>query len=102
MENNYIIKYLPTFSEELNSILYYLAHELKNKKAAENFYKDVFQKIEKRSFNPTAFTVYRKTKSGDNWYKIQVKNFTIFYVVKDIVMEIRRIYYSRRNFDKLI
>lgn len=36
------------------------------------------------------------------YYKINVKNYTIFYVVKDSVMEIRRIYYGQRNFDNLI
>jgi hypothetical protein len=36
------------------------------------------------------------------YYKINVKNYTISYVVKDIVMEIRRIYYSQRNFENLI
>ena len=34
--------------------------------------------------------------------KIAAKNYTIFYIVKDNTMEIRRILYSRRNFDKLI
>ena len=36
------------------------------------------------------------------YYKINVKKYTIFYVVKDNIMEIRRIYYSQRNFEKLM
>lgn len=31
-----------------------------------------------------------------------VKNYTIFYVVKDNTMEVRRILYSKRNLDKFI
>ena len=31
------------------------------------------------------------------YYRIQVKNFTIFYVVIDNVMEVRRILYGKRN-----
>ena len=104
MENNkYKIKYLPTFSNQLNSILYYFAYELKNKIVAENFYKEVMQKIEKRSISPASFEIFKKTKEeGVNWYRIQVKKFTIFYVVKGDTMEVRRTLYSRRIFDKLV
>ena len=100
--NKYTIKYLPTFSEQLNNILYYFVNVLKNEIAAKNFYKEVFDKIEKRSFNPTSFKVFKISKLENiNWYRIYVKNFTIFYVVRDNVMEIRRIYYSRSNFNNL-
>ena len=102
MENKYIIKYLPTFNEELNSILYYFVNELKNKNAAENLYKEVFNRIERRSFAPNAFKVFKTTKKGESWYRIQVKKFTIFYVVKNNIMEVRRILYNKRNFGKLI
>ncbi len=103
MENKYIIKYLPTFINQFNEILYYLKNKLKNKIVADKFYKDVISKIEKRSEFPMAFEVFKKTKNEKvNWYTIQVRNFTVFYVVKDNCMEVRRIYYNKRNFDKLI
>ncbi|MCI8420500.1 MAG: type II toxin-antitoxin system RelE/ParE family toxin, partial [Oscillospiraceae bacterium] len=34
------------------------------------------------------------------YYRIQVRNFTIFYVVIDGTMEVRRILYSRSNIRK--
>lgn len=104
MENKkYTIRYLPTFINQFNSILNYIANNLKNKIAADNMYKDVVKQIEKRSENPVSFEIFKNTKNKNvNWYKIQVKNFTIFYVVKDNCMEVSRIYYNRRNFDKLI
>ncbi len=102
-KNNYTIKYLPTFISQFNDILYYFTHELNNKIAAENFYREVINKIEKRSEFPTAFEVFKESREkGVKWYKIQIKNFTIFYVVKNEIMEVRRIYYSKRKFDKLI
>ena len=36
------------------------------------------------------------------YYRIQVKNYTIFYVVIGNTMEVRRIIYSRRNLQNLI
>lgn len=99
----YTTRYLPTFISQFNNILYYLTYGLKNKIAAENFYKEVIEKIEKRSEFPTAFKAFKKTKKeGVNWYRIQIKNYTVFYVVENNIMEIRRIYYCKRNFDKLI
>lgn len=104
MENkNYTISYLPTFIEQFNLILNYIANNLKNKIAADKLYKNVVEQIEKRSQSPKSFEIFKNTKEKNvNWYKIKVKNFTIFYVVKDNCMEISRIYYSKRNFDKLI
>lgn len=99
----YEIKYLPTFISQLNNILYYITYELKNKIAADNFYNEVVKQIEIRSNAPESYEVFKTIKDEKiKYYKINVKNYTIFYVVKDNVMEIRRIYYSQRNFDNLI
>ena len=104
MDNKkYNIKYLPTFIYQLNNILYHLTYVLKNKNAAERFREEVIEKIEKRSESPTSFEIFKNSKiEKTNWYRIYVKNYTISYVVKNDVMEVRRIYYSRRSFEKLI
>ena len=94
VNKKYEIEYLPTFISQFNNILYYITYELKNKIAADNFYNEVVKQIEIRS---------EAIKNGEvKYYKINVKNYTIFYVVKNNIMEIRRIYYSQRNFDNLI
>ena len=99
----YEIKYVPTFISQFNSILYYITYELKNKIAADNFYNEVVKQIEIRSNDPESYEVFRTLKDEKiKYYKINVKNYTIFYVVKENVMEIRRIYYSQRNFENLI
>lgn len=99
----YEIRYLPTFISQFNSILYYIAYELKNKIAADNFYTEVVEQIEIRSEYPEAYEVFKILKDGNTkYYKINVKNYTIFYVVKDNIMEARRIYYIQRNFEKLL
>lgn len=99
----YIIQYHKTYIEQFNRILYYITYKLKNKIAADNFFNEVIRQIEIRSKSPEAFEVYKITKNGKSkYYKINVKNYIIFYVVKDNIMEIRRIYYKQRNLDKLI
>ena len=99
----YEIIYLPTFISQFNNILYYITYELGNKIAADNFYNEVVKQIEIRSNAPKSYEIFKTIKSEKiKYYKIKVKNYTIFYVVKDNVMEIRRIYYSQRNFDNLI
>ena len=102
-KNKFIIKYTATFINQFNNITKYFIYKLKNKIAAENFYNEVINKIEKRSENSEGFEKYRSRRKRKNtYYRIYVKNYTIFYVVKNNTMEIRRILYSRRNFDNLI
>ena len=99
----YEIRYLPTFISQFNNILFYITYELKNKIAADNFYNEVVKQIEIRSNAPKPYQVFKTIQDEQiKYYKINVKNFTIFYVVKDNVMEVRRIYYSQRNFENLI
>lgn len=99
----YEIKYLPTFISQFNNILYYITYELKNKIAADNFYSEVVKQIEIRSEAPESYKVFKTIRNEEiKYYKINVKNYTIFYVVKDNIIEIRRIYYSQRNFENLI
>ncbi len=101
--NRYTIKYTSTYINQFNSILNYIVNNLKNKIAAENFYNEVIKEIENRSKNPESFEKYVSIRKRKNiYYRIYVKNYTIFYTVTNNTMEIRRIIYSRRNFDKLI
>ena len=48
-KNKYTIKYLPSFSEELDEIIYYITFILKNKKAAERLLQNVHNALEQRS-----------------------------------------------------
>lgn len=99
----YKIMYSSTFIKQFNGVLKYLKNKLKNKIAAENFYNEVIKEIEKRSENPENYEKYMGSQKRKNtYYRIYVKNYTIFYVVKDNTMEIRRIIYSKRNLDKIL
>lgn len=103
MANKYTIRYTATFIKQFNNISKYIIYKLQNKIAAESFYYEVINEIEKRSKNPESFEKYKSRRKRKNtYYKINVKNYTIFYVVQNNTMEIRRILYSRRNLDNLI
>ena len=102
-KNKYAIKYSDTFVKQFNNILRYSIYKLQNKIAAENFYDEVIKEIEKQREYPESFEKYNSRRKRKNtYYRIYVKNYTIFYTVRDNVMEVRRILSSRRNFDKLI
>lgn len=103
MSKRYEIKYMSSFSEEMIEILLYINQKLNNKKAAENLYKNVIDAIIERSKNPTSFEVYRVSKAlNKQWYRIYVKNFTIFYSVENSIMTVAHILYSKRNLTKFI
>ena len=99
----YQIRYLPTFISQFNNILYYIKYELKNKIAADSLYNEVVTQIEIRSQAPESYEIFKKFENVNiKYYKINIKNYTVFYSVKGNIMEVSRIYYSQRNFDKLI
>ena len=104
MENHkYEIRYTSTFINQFNNILKYFVNKLNNKIAAENFYKKVVREIEKRSESPESYKKYSEIKKRKNaYYRIYVNNYTIFYIVKDNAMELRKIIYSKRDFNNLI
>ena len=102
-KNKYMIKYLSSFSEELDEIIYYITLILKNKKAAEKLLQNVQNAIEQRSESPESYEIYKsKANMKYDWYRIYIGYFTIFYTVRNTIMEITHIIYSSRNFDNLI
>lgn len=102
-KNKYTITYLPLFYEDLENIIRYIVYDLENKNAAEKLLQHIENAILKRSENPEAFEQYESKKARkQNWYRIYVRNYTIFYVVTGDCMEVRRIVYSRRNLKNII
>ena len=64
---------------------------------------DIELAIVKRLEMPLSFAPYQSSKIRNHpYYRINVRNFSIFYVVIDDTMEVRRLLYSKRNIDELI
>lgn len=97
------LRFLPLFEEDLNEIVDYITHRLKNPIAADALVSDVQTAIRNRLSCAEAFEQYHSAKERQYpYYRITVRNYTIFYVVMDDVMEVRRIIYSRRDIKRQI
>lgn len=103
MNKQYKVIYLPLFYKDLENIVNYIAYKLNNVPAADDLLNEIQKAIESRALFPDSYEKYVSSKKRKNtYYRIYVKNYVIFYVVHDGIMEIRRILYSRRNIGNLI
>lgn len=97
------LRYLPLFERDLAAARDYIAHVLQNPAAALRLVEETERAIMKRLESPLAFEQYHSVKEREHpYYRIRIKSYTVFYVVIDDVMEVRRFVYSRRNLDELI
>ncbi|HFI0403346.1 TPA: type II toxin-antitoxin system RelE/ParE family toxin [Streptococcus suis] len=104
MENkHYELTFLPLFEQDLNEAVDYIANTLNSPQAALNLVDEVEKVIFERLKNPAGYVPFPTLKKRPyDYYTIKVRNFTIFYVLIDNTMEVRRILYSKRDLDKLI
>lgn len=102
-EKQYKLRFLPLFEDDLNEIVDYITLRLKNPSAADRLVDDVEAAIMKRLEMPESFEPYPSTRDREYpYYAIQIRNFTVFYVVIGDTMEVRRILYSRRDMKNLL
>lgn len=102
-KQNYNLTFLPLFEKDLLEITDYITNTLKNLAAALRLVDDIELAINKRLEMPLSFAPYPSSKRREHpYYRINVRNFSIFYVVIDDTMEVRRLLYSRRNIDELL
>ena len=102
-EKHYELRFLPLFEDDLDEIVDYITYRLKNPAAAERLVYDVETAILERLPCAEAFEPFHSVRERQYpYYRIQVRNFTVFYVVIGNVMEVRRILYSRRNWKEHI
>lgn len=102
-KKTYRLRFLPLFAEDLLEITTYITSNLQNPEAANSLVNEIEDAIDKRLENPLIFAPYNSRKPRINpYYRIYVKNYTIFYVVIDDIMEVRKILYSKRDFDNIL
>ena len=99
----YTLRYLPLVKQDLSEIVNYIQNNLENPIAAENTLSKIEAAILERLESPESFAVWQSKKQRPYPYrKINVGNYTVWYVVIDHIMEVRRILYSRRDEETLI
>lgn len=102
-KKKYKLTFLPLFEEDLIKVTNYIVYTLKNPQAAHHLVDDIEIAINKRLESPLSFAPYHSSKLRENlYYRINVRNFSIFYVVIDDTMEVRRLIYSKRNIDDFL
>lgn len=99
----YKLRFLPLFEEDLNEIIDYITFDLNNPTAAQAMLDSVQTAIIERLPFAESFEPFHSVHSRKYpYYRISVKNYTVFYVVIGDVMEVRRIIYSRRDWRNMI
>ena len=102
-KQSYKLTFLPLFEEDLLKVTDYIANTLQNPSVAHRLVNDIELVIVKRLEMPLSFAPYQSSKIRNHpYYRINVRNFSIFYVVIDDTMEVHRLLYSKRNINKLI
>ena len=102
-DKKYQLRYLPLFEQDLIQTVRYISNELQNPDAAEKLLDDIERAILKRLDNPLAFEPFQSIKRRAlPYYRIYIRNYAIYYVVTDGVMEVRRLLYQGRDKDKYL
>jgi len=107
MDNEYELRYLPLFYEDMYEKVTYIREKLLNPEAADDLIDAVEKAILERLPNCESFEPYHSVKERENpYYRIYVKNFTVYYVVIHMddrkIMEVRRFLYNRQDRDRII
>ncbi|MCL2819263.1 MAG: type II toxin-antitoxin system RelE/ParE family toxin [Oscillospiraceae bacterium] len=98
MDKIYKLEYLPLFEQDMEEIKNYITNELKNPSAALRLINDTEKAIQKRLKNPSGFKPYNSVRDRRQpYYRINIRNYSVFYVLIDDIMEVRRFIYAKRN-----
>lgn len=99
----YKLQYLPLFEQDLVQTANYITNVLNNPDAAEKLVDDVETAILERLDHPLAFEPYPSAKKRKySYYRIYVRNYVIYYVVIEDVMEVRRFLYGARDTERYL
>lgn len=99
----YKIRYLPIAQKDLQDILSYFLDNLKSPKAAMDFIDILDKSILRLKQYPYSCKLYQPQEPLEFEYRfLPVKNYLVFYIVNENIIEIHRIVYTRMNLEKLI
>ena len=99
----YKLSFLPLFEADQIEITDYITNNLNNPEVALRLVDDIEIAINRRLETPLAFAPYPTSKYRPYpYYRINIRNFSVFYVVIGDTMEVRRVLYAKRNIDNLL
>lgn len=96
---DYTLRYLPIAKQDLSDAINFILNEYQNPIAAENTLNKIENAIIQRlEDGPESFAIWPSSKNREYPYRrINIGNYTVWYVVIEHVMEIRRIQPAGRN-----
>jgi addiction module RelE/StbE family toxin len=99
----YKVELLPLAIADLEDITRYIGEVLEAPKAADKLKDEIYTKASQLKDNPLRYGVYAPLLNSKLEYrKLPVKNYSVFYVVKENLVEIHRIIYSHRNMGAIL
>ena len=99
----YKIRYLPVAQKDLHAIVLYFLDNLKSPQAAMNFIETFNECILRLQKYPYSCKLYQPQEPIESEYRfLSVKNYFVFYIVTENIVEIHRIIYARMDLEKLI
>ena len=97
----YKVKIYPSARRDLEEIIEYL--NTLSKDAALRYYDELVKEISSLTHMPERYPHPRDIALAAKGYRFfSVKNYLVFYVIIDNIVQIRRILYSRRNYSHLL
>ena len=107
MHINIVERFTQKYYDDINGIIDYIAEEKKNPIAALNMYDKIENAMSKTTPIADSFSSFNSSRDREHqYYKINVANYYIFYVIinekdKDIV-EYRRVLNNKMNWEQII
>jgi toxin ParE1/3/4 len=101
MSKKYLIEYLPIAEKDLTEIIEYI--QLDNPQSTLSLLDEIDNSISKLEDFPYIGKIPKDTRLQYLNYRVLiVSSYLIFYVVKDDIIEIRRILHGKRKYDFLL
>jgi plasmid stabilization system protein ParE len=99
----YKVELLPFAITDLEDIVRYISETLEAPKAAAKLKEEIYTKASQLKKNPMRYRVYAPSLNLKREYrKMPVKNYSVFFVIKNDTIEIHRVLYSRRNMSAIL
>jgi len=97
------VRYLPIAQKDLQDVILYLLDNLKSPKAAMDFIETLDKSILRLRQYPYSCRLYQPQKPLECEYRfLPVKNYLVFYIVTENIIEVHRIIYSKMNLKMII
>lgn len=103
LSDKYSLRYLTRYEQDLNEIVDYIVFKLHNPEGAINLVNRIENAILERLNCPLSFEPFQSIRKRKYpYYRIYVDNFTVYYVVIEDIMEVRRLLYNSRDVGRIL